>query len=87
MDDLVDRRVRSRLRLHTWLVPTRHRSLPSHRRVRPRCSSDTHLAKGESARHDEEKTMKRFELAIVGGGLAAARAILHDDLVGCGRPP
>jgi hypothetical protein len=30
--------------------------------------------------------MKRFELAIVDGGLAAARAILHDDLVGCGGP-
>ena len=30
--------------------------------------------------------MKTFELAIVDGGLAAARAILHGDLVGCGRP-
>ena len=29
--------------------------------------------------------MKTFELAIVDGGLATARAILHGDLVGCGR--
>jgi hypothetical protein len=44
------------------------------------------LAKANLARHDEEETMKRFELGIVDGGLAAARAILHSDLIGCGRP-
>ena len=29
--------------------------------------------------------MKRLELGVVDGGLATGRAILHGDLVGCGR--